>query len=73
MLPHPTTMPFAWEDDVLRGSRVLLFTLGLTIAVVLSGVALLDGAPTTSSTVGAEPSTRETSLSAPALAGFPVE
>ncbi len=73
MMPHPITMPFAWEDEVLRGSRVLLFTLGLTIAVVLSGVALLDGAPTASSTVAAEPSTRETSLSAPALADFSAE
>ena len=73
MMPHPTTMSFAWEDEVLRGSRILLFTLGLAIAVVLSGVALLDRAPTASSTVAAELSTRETHLSAPALAVFSAE
>jgi hypothetical protein len=73
MMPHPTTMPFAWEDEVLRGSRVLLFVLGLTISAVLGGVAVLDRAPNASSAVAAEPSTQETHLSAPALAEFSAE
>jgi hypothetical protein len=73
MMPHPTTMPFAWEEEVLRGSRVLLLILGLTITVVLGGVALLDRAPNASSAVAAEPSAQETHLSAPALADFSAE
>ena len=63
-------MPFAWEDEVLRCSQVLLFMLGLTMAVVLGSVALLDRVPNASPAVAAEPSTRETHLSAPALADF---
>jgi hypothetical protein len=70
MLPHPTTMPFAWEDEVLQGSRVLLFVLGLTISAVLGGVAVLDRAPSASSAVAAEPTTLETRVSAPAVAEF---
>jgi hypothetical protein len=73
MMPHPITMPFAWEDEVLRGSRVLLVILGLTISTVLGGVALRDHAPNASSAVAAEPSMQETHLSDPALVGFPAE
>ena len=73
MMPHPITMPFAWEDEVLRWSRVLLCMLGLTLAVVLGSVALLDRAPNASSAVGAEPGTRETPHSVPALADFSAE
>jgi hypothetical protein len=73
MLPHPTTMSFAWDKEVLRGSQVLLFVFGLAIAVLFGGVMLLDRAPNASSTVAAELSTRETHLSAPALAVFSAE
>jgi hypothetical protein len=42
MMPHPTTMSFAWEKDVLRGSQVLLLALGLMITVLLGGAVLVD-------------------------------
>ncbi len=38
MLPHPNTMRFAWDDDVLRSARIL-------IAVLLLAIMILTGAP----------------------------
>ena len=64
MMPHPTTMSFAWEKEVLRGSQVLLFVLGLAIAVLLGGAGLIDHEAGTAATVTAERSTSETHLSA---------
>ncbi len=73
MLPHPTTMTYAWDKEELRGSQLLIFEFGLAIAVLFVCVMLLDRAPIASSTVAAELSTRETHLSAPALAVFSAE
>lgn len=64
MLPHPTTMPFAWDKDVLRGSQVLLFVLGFVIAMLFVGAVIVDDEASTSATVTAERSTSETRVSA---------
>ena len=64
MMPHPTTMSFAWDKDVLRGSQVLLFVLGLAIALLFSGAVLVDHAAGTSATVTAERTASQTQLSA---------
>ena len=64
MMPHPTTMSFAWDKEVLRGSQVLLFVLGLAIAMLLGGAVLVDHQADTSAAVTAERSTSETHLSA---------
>jgi hypothetical protein len=54
MLPHPTTMSFAWDKDVLRGARMLLFVFGLTIAVLLGGATLIHRVTDTSPAVTAD-------------------
>jgi hypothetical protein len=64
MMPHPTTMSFAWDKEVLRGSQVLLFVLGFAIAVLLGGAGLIDHEVGTSAAVTAERGTSETHLSA---------
>jgi hypothetical protein len=64
MMPHPTTMTFAWDKEVLRGSQVLLFVLGLAIAMLFGGAVLVDLQAGTSATVTAERGTAETHLSA---------
>jgi hypothetical protein len=42
MIPHPT-MRFAWDDEVLRCSQVVLLLLGLTIALLVGGTGLIGG------------------------------
>ena len=64
MMPHPTTMTFAWDKDVLRGSQVLLLVLGLAIAVLFSGAFLVDQQAGTPAAVAAEPSAPELDHSA---------
>ena len=64
MMPHPTTMTFAWEKEVLRGSQVILFVLVLAMAVLFSRAALIDHVANTSPAITAERSSAETHLSA---------
>ncbi len=40
MLPHPNTMRFAWDDDVLRPARILIAVLALAI-IILTGAPVL--------------------------------
>ena len=41
MIPHPTTMSFAWEEDVLRCSRVLVSVFVLAfIGIIAVGAGL---------------------------------
>jgi hypothetical protein len=54
MMPHPT-MRFAWEDDVLRCSRILVLVLVLAVAAAMGGVALIDRAQEPASVVAEEP------------------
>ena len=70
MMPHPTTMSFAWDKDVLRGSQVLLFVLGLTIVLLLGSAFLVDHEAGSSPAVTAERSTSETVLSTSGLSNF---
>ena len=70
MMPHPTTMSFAWDKDVLRGSQVLLFVLGLTIAVLLGGAAFIDHKVGTSPAVTTTRITSEANLVASWSAGL---
>jgi hypothetical protein len=72
MIPHPTTMSFAWEEDVLRCSRVLVSVFVLAfigIIAVGAGLAMLTAAgnpdfltPADQLMTGAEASLRVTSI-----------
>jgi len=53
VMPHPTTMSFAWDKQVQRATRVLLVVLALTIAVLLGGTMLIDHETGTSPSVTA--------------------
>jgi hypothetical protein len=64
MMPHPTMMPFAWDKEVLRGSQILLFVLGLTIAMLFGGAVLMDHQAGNSPAVTADRSMPETDLAA---------
>ncbi len=64
MLPHPTTMTFAWDKEVLRASQMLLCVLGLVIAMLFGSAVLVHLETGTSGTVTAERGTSETHLSA---------
>ncbi len=64
MLPHPTTMSFAWDKDVLRGSQVLLCVFGLAIAMLFGGAVLVNHEAGTSAAVTAKRGTSATHLSA---------
>jgi hypothetical protein len=68
MMPHPTTMTFAWDKDVLRGAQVLIFLLGLTIAVLFSGALLIDQQAPSAPTVTAQQTPSSTHRS-PTMAG----
>jgi hypothetical protein len=59
MMPHPSTMSFAWDTQVLRATRVLLVVLGLTIAVLLGGTMLVHRETGTSPAVTADRHTSE--------------
>jgi hypothetical protein len=69
MMPHPTTMSFAWDKDVLRGAQVLLFVFGLAIAMLFGGTVLVDHEAGTSAAVTAERGTSATHLSASSSTG----
>jgi tripartite motif-containing protein 71 len=72
MMPHPTTMRFAWDENVLRyaGRIVAMFAL---VLIVLFGSALLTSG--VQDVARAAPGENRTSLSAPGtrLATSPVE
>ena len=56
-MPHPTTMAFAWEEEVQRCSRILVCTFLLAVMGFI-GVAGLSGrAQDTTLVVAAEPLT----------------
>jgi hypothetical protein len=42
MMPHPTTMSFAWEEEVLRCSRVLLCVFVFAVVALTGGAVLID-------------------------------
>ena len=44
MLPHPTTMPFAWEDEVQRCTRILVFAFVVGVFALFGGMVMVDHA-----------------------------
>jgi hypothetical protein len=59
MLPNPTTMRFAWDADVLHGTRVLISILVLAVALVFGGAAMMDdGREGTTAAIAASPHTQ---------------
>jgi hypothetical protein len=48
MMPHPATMPFAWEEEVLRCTRIIvcIFVLGI-IALIATPVVFHHAAHST--------------------------
>jgi hypothetical protein len=67
-MPHPTSMSFAWEKDVLRGSQVFLLALGLMITVLLGGALLIDQQAPSAPAVTAQQTPSSTHRS-PTMAG----
>ena len=44
MMPHPTAMPFAWDDDVQRPARALLCALLFAVVTFGGGIAAIGHA-----------------------------
>ena len=57
MMPHPTTMRFAWDDEVLRCAEVLVSMFVLALVLLVGGAVLTsqaqDASPTTAQRVAA--------------------
>ena len=64
MLPHPSTMQFVWEEQVLRCSRYLLLAFALGIVALVGGLAVVEHAQDASLAAVEEP--------AASAAAFPV-
>ena len=64
MMPHPTTMSFAWDTQVQRATQVLLVVLGLTIAVLLGGAMVIHHESSASLAVTADQSATKVDLAA---------
>jgi hypothetical protein len=54
MMPHPA-MRFAWEEDVLRCSRILVLVFVLVVAAAMGGIALIDRTQEPASVVAEKP------------------
>ena len=63
-MPHPTTMRFAWDDEVLRCSQIMISIFVLALAVLIGGALLTSGAQGISPAPAAEPDGQQASLSA---------
>lgn len=58
MMPHPTTMRFAWDEEVLRCARVLISIVVLAVALLFGGAAMMnDARVATTAAVAASPQT----------------
>ena len=64
MMPHPTTMRFAWEEGVLRCSQIIISIFVLALAVLIGSALLTSGAQGISPAAAAEPEGQQASLSA---------
>ena len=50
MMPHPTTMRFAWDDEVLRCAEVLVSMFVLALVLLVGGAVLTSQAQDASPT-----------------------
>ena len=62
-MPHPTTMRFAWEEEVLRCSQIIISIFVLALAVLIGSALLTSGAQGISPAAAAEPEGQQASLS----------
>ena len=63
MMPHPTTMRFAWEEGGLRCSQIIISIFVLALAVLIGSALLTSGAQGISAAAAAEPEGQQASLS----------
>ena len=54
MMPHPTTMAFAWEEEIQRCCRVLVGVFVFAVVALTGGAVLVDRAQHPTPVVAAE-------------------
>ncbi|MGH2618423.1 MAG: hypothetical protein ACRDJC_24600 [Thermomicrobiales bacterium] len=64
MMPHPTTMLFAWDEEVLRDADRIVSIFVLALTLLIGGALLTSGAQDVSLAAAAEPEEHLTGLSA---------